>query len=67
VVFDITPKDGKTEIVFTHVGLTSAEQCFNGCNSAWGSLINSSLRNLIATGKGQPFPKELAPRTTAAA
>jgi hypothetical protein len=67
VTFEIAPKDGKTEIVFTHVGLTSAEQCFNGCNNAWGSLINSSLRNLIATGTGQPFPKESAPRTTAAA
>ena len=67
VTFDIARKAGKTEIVFTHIGLTSADQCFTGCNNAWGSLINSSLRNLIATGKGQPFPKELAPRATAAA
>jgi hypothetical protein len=67
VTFEIAKKDGKTEIVFTHVGLTSAEQCFNGCNNAWGSLINSSLRNLIAAGKGQPFPRESAARATAAA
>jgi len=67
VTFEIARKNGQTEIVFTHVGLTSADQCFDGCNSAWGSYINGSLRNLIATGKGQPNPKETALRTTAAA
>jgi hypothetical protein len=69
IIFEIAPKNGKTEIHFTHAGLTSADQCFSACNNAWGSLINSSLRNLIATGNGQPFPKELASRAaeTAAA
>jgi hypothetical protein len=67
VIFEITAKNGKTEIVFTHVGLTSADQCFSACKKAWGSLINSSLRSLIATGKGQPFPKEPATRATATA
>ena len=58
VAFEIAKKKGRTEIVFTHVGLTSDEQCFDGCNNAWRSYINGSLRNLIATGKGQPNLKE---------
>jgi hypothetical protein len=66
ITFEIAPVNGKTQIVFTHAGLTSADQCFNGCNSAWGSYINNSLRSLIASGKGQPNPKE-SPRATAAA
>jgi hypothetical protein len=67
VIFDIARKGDKTEIVFTHVGLTSADQCFNGCNNAWGSYINGSLRNLIASRKGQPNPKESAAHATHAA
>ena len=66
IIFEIARQGNQTEVVFTHVGLTPAEQCFNGCNNAWGSYINGSLRNLIATGKGQPNPIE-SPRATAVA
>ena len=31
-----------------------------GSSNAWGSYINGSLRNLIATGRGKPNPKETA-------
>ena len=58
VVFDITPKGDKTEVRFTHVGLVPAFECYDGCSGAWGFYINDSLRNLIATGKGQPNQKE---------
>jgi hypothetical protein len=57
ITFEIAPKGGKTEIRFTHVGLTSQEECFSACSNAWDSLVGSSLRDLIATGKGQPFEK----------
>jgi hypothetical protein len=53
--FDIAQKGGQTEVRFTHQGLTPEVECFDGCSSAWGFIINTSLRNLIATGKGQPF------------
>jgi hypothetical protein len=53
-VFDITPKDGKTEVQFTHQGLTSNQECFEACNDGWGSYITGSLKNLITKGKGQP-------------
>jgi hypothetical protein len=58
IVFDISKKDGKTQVVFTHQGLKPADQCFTDCNNAWGSYIKGSLKNLIIKDKGQPNPKE---------
>jgi hypothetical protein len=58
IVFDVSRKGSKTEIRFTHEGLVPDYECFEICSSAWGSYINDSLRSLIATGKGQPNPKE---------
>lgn len=62
MVFEITPKDGKTQVRFTHQGLVPAYECFNICSDAWGNYINGSLRNLIAKGKGEPN-KTGTPRT----
>jgi hypothetical protein len=58
IVFEIAPKDGKTEVRFTHVGLVPAIECYDGCSGAWGFYINESLHELITTGKGQPNKKE---------
>jgi hypothetical protein len=54
IVFDISAKDGKTEVRFTHVGLVPEFECFDSCSSAWGFYVNSSLRALITTGLGPP-------------
>jgi len=58
VVFEITRKDGKTELRFTHVGLVPAFECYGDCSGAWGCYINNSLRDLVTTGKGQPALKD---------
>jgi hypothetical protein len=58
VVFEIARKGDKTEVLFTHVGLVPAYECYDVCSNAWGSYITSSLRNLMTTGKGQPNPIE---------
>lgn len=58
IVFEIVPKDDRTEVRFTHVGLVPDYECYEVCSNAWGSYITSSLRNLITTGKGQPNPIE---------
>jgi Activator of Hsp90 ATPase homolog 1-like protein len=58
VVFQIARRDGKTELRFTHVGLVPAIECYGSCSSAWAYYINSSLRSLITTGKGQPNSKD---------
>ncbi len=58
ITFDISHKDGKTEVHFTHFGLVPEYECYNDCAEAWGMLVNDNLRKLIATGKDQPSPFE---------
>ena len=58
IVFEITRKDDKTELRFTHLGLVPAIECYGSCSNAWGFYVNVSLRSLIMHGKGQPTLKE---------
>ena len=58
VIFEVAEKGHKTEIRFTHQGLVPEYECYDNCSNAWGFYINSSLRNLITTGKGDPNPQE---------
>ena len=58
VVFEISVNGEKTELRFTHVGLTPEGECYEDCSAAWSFYVNSSLRNLIATGTGNPNSKE---------
>jgi hypothetical protein len=54
IIFEISEKDGKTQMRFTHLGLVPDYECFEACSTGWTHYIGSSLRNLITTGKGQP-------------
>jgi len=54
IVFDIRRRGDKTEVKVTHVGLTPEYECYEICVDGWGTYFNGSLRDLIATGKGQP-------------
>lgn len=58
ICFEISKKGNQTQLLFTHLGLVPAYECFDICNGAWKELIKISLNNLITTGKGQPNPKE---------
>ena len=58
IIFEISEKDGKTQIQFTHQGLVPAYECYDICRDAWSNYIKNSLRSMITTGKGQPNPKE---------
>src|SRR5436190_19812708 len=62
IIFDISEKDNKTQIRFTHLGLVPAYECFEICRDAWSNYIQNSLRSLITAGKGQPNGKGM-PRT----
>ena len=57
VVFEVSKKEAKTQVRFTHEGLVPEYECFDVCSNAWGSYINGSLQSLITTGKGRPNPK----------
>src|SRR5258706_5698747 len=54
IIFEITEKDSETQLRFTHQGLVPQYECYEICRDAWSNYIHNSLRDLIATGKGQP-------------
>lgn len=58
IVFDLSRKNDRTELRFTHAGLVPAIECYGACSNAWGFYINSSLFTLITQGKGEPSQKE---------
>ena len=42
IVFEITKKDNKTQLTFTHVGLVPDFEYYDDCSNAWGSYVNGS-------------------------
>nr|WP_067056402.1 SRPBCC domain-containing protein [Mucilaginibacter sp. L294] len=53
ISFEITEKDGKTELRFSHLGLVPEIECFDSCSGAWTQLIQEGLFSLITTGKSE--------------
>jgi hypothetical protein len=53
ISFEITEKDGKTELRFSHIGLVPEIECFEACSSGWTQLIHQSLASLITSGEGR--------------
>ena len=53
ISFEITEKDGKTELRFSHIGLVPEIECFNDCSNAWAQLVHQSLASLITSGEGR--------------
>jgi hypothetical protein len=51
IIFDISAVGDKTEIRFTQRGLVPDYECYDLCTAGWHSLINGSLRDLIARGQ----------------
>jgi uncharacterized protein YndB with AHSA1/START domain len=56
VTFDLTEQDGRTQVVFTHVGLVPEHECYDVCDDAWSSYILGNLRRFIETGSVEPTP-----------
>ncbi|HEY4874700.1 MAG TPA: SRPBCC domain-containing protein, partial [Puia sp.] len=57
IIFEITEKDNKTQLLFTQVGLVPGYECYDICQNAWSTYIQKSLYSLITNGKGQPNVK----------
>ncbi|RPD39471.1 SRPBCC family protein [Chitinophaga barathri] len=51
VIFEISEKGGKTQLVFTHEGLTPEIECYESCAPSWSEYLQDKLLTLINTGK----------------
>jgi len=60
ISFEISQQGAKTEVRFTHWGLTSEIECFDACSNGWNYYLHQSLLPLITIGKGRPDAKEIA-------
>lgn len=58
--FELEPVENGTRVRFTHLGLVPDFECYENCSSAWGFYINTSLRDLIADGRGAPNDTQAA-------
>lgn len=59
ISFELSDRNNKTQIDFTHFGLVPEIECYDACSNAWSQYIRGSLLNLINTGKGKPTKKEI--------
>ena len=50
IVFEIAPRDGGSELRFTHHGLVPDFECFEACSTAWTTLVEGSLRRALTSG-----------------
>jgi len=57
ISFEISNQNDKTQLLFTHHGLTPEVECYDACRKGWTYYIEQSLLKLITTGKGQPNVK----------
>ena len=47
VIFEISRNDGKTQLVFTHEGLTPEVECYDACASGWTQYLQNKLLPMI--------------------
>ena len=56
--FTLTPKDDETGVLFTHAGWRVPSDFMAHCSARWAYFL-LSLKSLVETGKGTPFPEDL--------
>jgi hypothetical protein len=54
VQYELTEKNGHTDILFTHVGLVPEVECYDQCSTGWTKHIEGSLAKLMDQGIGVP-------------
>lgn len=52
--WEISTAGGKTDIRFTHAGLTPDKGCYKDCRGGWDFFLKESLFRWITEGKGMP-------------
>lgn len=55
ITFELSEKDGKTELSFIHKGWKEETECFKKCTDGWNHFVADSLKSYLETGKGKPF------------
>jgi uncharacterized protein YndB with AHSA1/START domain len=58
VSFDISQKDDWTIILFKHAGWREPVEFMHHCSTKWAVFL-LSLKSLLETGKGTPWPNEI--------
>jgi uncharacterized protein YndB with AHSA1/START domain len=58
LTFDLTGKDDQTVVLFTHADWRSPSEFMAHCSARWAYFL-LSLKSLLETGKGTPFPGDL--------
>jgi uncharacterized protein YndB with AHSA1/START domain len=58
LAFDLTDDDDETVVLFTHADWRSPSDFMAHCSARWAYFL-LSLKSLLETGKGTPFPEDL--------
>lgn len=66
ISFEISQKDGHTEIRFTHQGLVPGIECYGDCTNGWTHYLQGSLLPFITSDKANPniLEQEIAQKST---
>lgn len=60
ISFELSNKENKTQINFTHIGLVPNVECYDMCVKGWDQYIKGSLFKLLTEGKGTPESRSLS-------
>jgi len=52
VVWELSSKEGGTEVTITHFGLVPGLECYKNCEAGWNFYFGESLLKLLTEGKG---------------
>jgi uncharacterized protein YndB with AHSA1/START domain len=58
IAFDLTQKDGETVVMFSHADWRDPSEFMAHCSARWAYFL-LSMKSLVETGKGTPFPEDL--------
>jgi len=58
LTFDLTPADDETVVMFAHSDWRNPSEFMAHCSARWAYFL-LSLKSLLETGKGTPFPEDL--------
>jgi hypothetical protein len=58
IVFEISEREGKNQLVFTHEGLVPEIECYDSCSPTWTRYLQNKLLPMINTVERQSNKKE---------